>query len=67
MSKTKQKDTDASRRDFLRLAGMGTVGGGAALAAGAQSAAAAETRRADGSLGYRESEHVKTYYKLAKF
>jgi hypothetical protein len=67
MSKTRQKDTDTGRRDFLRLAGMGTVSGGAALAAAAQPAAAAETRRADGSLGYRESEQVKTYYKLAKF
>jgi hypothetical protein len=67
MSKKKDNGADAGRREFLKLAGIGTVTGGAALAAGAQTAAAAETRRSDGSLGYRETEHVKTYYKLAKF
>jgi hypothetical protein len=65
MSKKKEKGAETSRRDFLRIAGIGTVTGGAALAVGGKPAAA-ETR-ADGSLGYRETEHVKTYYKLAKF
>ncbi|MGH6925835.1 MAG: ubiquinol-cytochrome c reductase iron-sulfur subunit N-terminal domain-containing protein [Propylenella sp.] len=65
MSKKNEKGAETSRRDFLRIAGIGTVTGGAALAVG-KPAAAAETR-ADGSLGYRETEHVKTYYKLAKF
>ncbi len=64
--KKKERGADASRRDFLRIAGIGTVAGGAALAVGAKPAEAVETR-ADGSLGYRETEHVKTFYKLAKF
>lgn len=66
MSRKNEKGADTSRRDFLRIAGIGTVTGGAALAAGAKPAQASETR-ADGSLGYRETEHVMTYYKLAKF
>jgi hypothetical protein len=66
MSKKKEKGAETSRRDFLRIAGIGTVTGGAALAVGGKSAEAAEAR-ADGSLGYRETEHVKTYYKLARF
>ncbi len=66
MSMKKEKGADTSRRDFLRIAGIGTVTGGAALAVGQKPAEASETR-ADGSLGYRETEHVRTYYKLAKF
>jgi hypothetical protein len=66
MSKKKERGADTSRRDFLRIAGIGTVTGGAALAVGAKPAAATETR-ADGSLGYRETEHIRTYYKLAGF
>jgi hypothetical protein len=65
MSEKKERGADKSRRDFLRIAGIGTVTGGAALAVG--SAPAAAETRADGSLGYRETDHVKTFYKLAKF
>ncbi len=65
MSK-RDKDGASNRRDFLKLAGLGTVAGGAALASGGKPAEAA-VLRADGSRGYSESEHVKTYYKLAKF
>ena len=65
MSK-RDKDGTANRRDFLKLAGLGTVAGGAALVSGVKPAEAAGLR-ADGSQGYRETEHVKTYYKLAKF
>jgi hypothetical protein len=66
MSRKKEKGAETSRRDFLRIAGIGTVTGGAALAVGGELASAKEAR-ADGSLGYRETEHVKTYYKLARF
>jgi hypothetical protein len=66
MSTKQDKGGQTSRRDFLTIAGVGTVAGGAALVTGAKPVKAAETR-ADGSLGYRETEHVKTFYKLAKF
>ncbi len=65
MSK-RDKDGVSNRRDFLKLAGLGTVAGGTALVSGVKPAEAAGLR-ADGSQGYRETEHVKTYYKLARF
>ncbi len=58
--------TTADRRSFLKLAGIGTLTGGAAMAIGGSPVkAAAELARDDSS--YRESEHVKTYYELARF
>lgn len=57
----------ARRRDFLKLAGLGTVAGAAAAKAGAPRPAEA-TVAADGKVpGYRETEHVKKYYSLARF
>ena len=54
-----------ARRDFLKLASLGTVLGGAAIAAGTN-AQAAETIDETAS-GYRESTHVKTYYESTRF
>ena len=54
-----------SRRDFLKLAGVGTLAAGAAAVAG-ETAQAAEADQAAGE-GYRETKHVKTYYALARF
>ncbi len=59
-SKTKE-----SRRDFLKLAGVGTLAAGAAAVAG-DAAEAAEVAAETGD-GYRETKHVKTYYDLARF
>ncbi len=64
MSDQNEKTT-ADRRSFLKLAGIGTLTGGAAMAIGAPAQAAVDLPE-DGS-SYRESEHVKTYYKLARF
>jgi ABC-type polysaccharide transport system permease subunit len=55
----------AGRRDFLKLAGVSAVTGTAAVAAGTATAEAAAP--VDGASGYRETDHVKTYYKLARF
>ncbi|NNG05390.1 MAG: twin-arginine translocation signal domain-containing protein [Inquilinus sp.] len=63
-----KKDTDKareSRRSFLRFAGVGTLAAGAAVVT-AEPAAAVEAE-AEGTSGYRETAHVKTYYKLARF
>ena len=65
MDKNHEGKQRANRRDFLKLASLGTVTGGAALVAGT-SAKADETEIEKGS-GYRETEHVKTYYNLARF
>lgn len=56
----------ADRRSFLKLAGLGTVTGGALLALGEQPAEASEGRPGDGKL-YRETDHVKTFYESTKF
>lgn len=54
-----------SRRDFLKMAGVGTLAAGAvALSSEPAQAAGAEQ---DGGEGYRETAHVKTYYELARF
>jgi len=60
----KEKSVEA-RRDFLKLASLGTVLGGAAIAAGG-SAQAAEALDEAGN-GYRETSHVKTYYDSTRF
>jgi hypothetical protein len=63
--KKDQEAKGAKRREFLKLAGLGAVTG-AAAAVGAKPAAAeveADGRRA----GYRETEHVKKAYELARF
>jgi len=52
------------RRGFLKLAGLGSVVGGAALVAGT-SANAAQPAKA--GRGYRETKHVRTYYDTARF
>ncbi len=62
----KTKDTAVGRRDFLKLSGVAAATGGAALAAQGTQAEASETLEATSS-GYRETEHVKMYYKLARF
>lgn len=56
------------RREFLRKAGMtsGAVGAAAvALSTGAAKAATSPAKD-DSSAGYRETEHVRTYYRLAR-
>jgi hypothetical protein len=66
------QDTDkkaaADRRGFLKLAGTSVIAGGTAIVTGADSAKAetgVESGGRDGQL-YRETEHVKTYYRLAR-
>ncbi len=61
----KKQNNAEGRREFLKLAGLGTVLGGAALAT---SGTASATEAVDeAASGYRETAHVKTYYDLARF
>ncbi len=60
----KQASEGTDRRDFLKLAGLGSIAGGTALVAGKDEAAADSQQT---GRGYRETDHVKTYYQLAKF
>ena len=63
---TKKK---VGRRDFLRKVGLGAVGAGSTLAtplipsAHADSENAEEKRKAR----YKETEHVKTYYRVNRY
>lgn len=62
----KPKEATTGRRDFLKLAGLGTVVGGAALISGSKESEAAVPVSGKGS-GYRETEQVRTYYSSARF
>lgn len=63
MTDKKAQDT-AGRRDFLKLAGLGTLASGATLVTGAAEASGLTT---EGSVGYRETDHVKKVYETARF
>ena len=57
---------EPDRRSFLKLAGVGIATGGVAMAMGKDPAQSREEEPSE-SGGYRETEHVRTYYDLAKF
>ena len=59
-----KKDAVADRRSFLKLAGAGAAAGGAALMATDKKAEASEAKSKT-SL-YRETEHIRRYYELAR-
>ena len=62
---TKKQDVgQTGRRDFLKLSALGAAAAGTVITAG--SATADEAKTVSGS-GYRETEHVKTFYETARF
>lgn len=63
--KTKAEKQKTDRRNFLKLAGLGSVASGAALVTGKQAEAADDVPRA--GAGYSETAHVKAFYKSARF
>lgn len=67
MSRTTDRAPSA-RRDFLKLATLGTLVGVGAGAAAARPANAGPPRKAGSpQAGYRETPHVKKAYELARF
>jgi len=62
--KQSKKEAVADRRSFLKLAGAGAVTGGAALMTGDKKAEAGEAKPKTGL--YRETEHIRRYYELAR-
>ena len=60
----KKEIRSTSRRDLLKLAGLAAGVAGAAAASGTAKAATPVEREKDG--GYRETEHVRKYYELAR-
>jgi Ubiquitinol-cytochrome C reductase Fe-S subunit TAT signal len=64
--KKEQEATATKRRDFLKLAGLGSVTAVAGAAAAAVPVAAKEEPPGR-ATGYRETVHVKKVYELARF
>ena len=62
--KRKETAVEADRRSFLKLAGLGAVASSATLVAGE---ASVEQALPETAAGYRETDHVKTFYKSARF
>ncbi len=61
-----QDRSEVKRRDFLKQAGLVAGTAGVAAVVGTPGEAEATEAEATGR-GYRETEHVRTYYELAKF
>lgn len=63
----KKGEVRSDRRDFLRLAGLGATVGAVAVATGAGTQDAEAAEASASGAGYRETAHIKQYYKLASF
>ena len=64
MSENNKDTRAASRRDFLKKAAVAVGAAGAAAAASPAQATTPAAREQDG--GYRETDHVRKYYELAR-
>ena len=64
-----EKKTISGRRDFLRKVGIGTVGAGATLATPLIMPAQADSETDDEKrkARYKETDHVKTYYRVNRY
>ncbi|QOZ35082.1 twin-arginine translocation signal domain-containing protein [Bradyrhizobium sp. CCBAU 53421] len=64
-----EKKMTAGRRDFLRKVGIGTLGAGATLATPliAPAHADSETEVEKRKARYRETDHVKAYYRVNRY
>ena len=65
MENKKAEDAIGDRRDFLKRSAVSVASAGAVVVAG-KSASASDMEIPSGS-GYRETEHVKAFYKSARF
>lgn len=63
--KQDKKEAVADRRSFLKLAGASAAAGGAALMTGQKTAEAGEAGEKKPAL-YRETDHIRRYYELAR-
>ncbi len=60
----KKQQEGADRRNFLKLAGLGTLASGATIVSGGAQAVEADLQ---GATGYRETDHVKKVYETSRF
>ncbi len=64
--KAGEKSEKLARREFFKTVGL--AAGAAGVTASVAGGANAETPKTKSdSVGYRETDHVRTYYDLAKF
>ncbi|MBV9347376.1 MAG: twin-arginine translocation signal domain-containing protein [Pseudolabrys sp.] len=66
MTKQNDEKSKLGRRDFLRALGAGGVAVTAAAPLGGE-AAAAETDDEKKKARYKETDHVKTYYRVNRY
>ncbi len=64
---TEDKRDKMDRRSFMMLAGLGAGAAGASIGLGATEAKADAAPATEEQGGYRETEHVKAYYRMARF
>ncbi len=66
---SEDKQAIAGRRDFLRKVSIGVVGAGATLAMPLVGSAQADSETNDEKrkARYKESDHVKTYYRVNRY
>ena len=62
-----KSESKKSRREFLKAAGATGAAAGAAAVVLSENQAQAAKPDSGQKVGYRETEHVKTYYELARF
>ena len=64
-----EKETTVGRRDFLRKVGIGTVSAGATLATPLMTPAQADSETEDEkrTARYKETDHVKAYYRVNRY
>ncbi|MDE5444186.1 twin-arginine translocation signal domain-containing protein [Bradyrhizobium sp. CSA207] len=64
-----EKKAIVGRRDFLCKVGIGTVGAGATLATPLVGSAQADSENSDEKrkARYKESDHVKAYYRVNRY
>ena len=61
-----QKSADPARRRFLFTLGIGGAGAAAATSGALQAAATPETAAPSDDGAYRESDHVRDYYRTTR-
>ncbi len=67
-TETKKEQTQTARREFLKGAAVASAAAGAGvLATDAIAEEAASETSKNQSLGYQETDHVREYYRLARF
>jgi hypothetical protein len=66
---SEDKKTTVGRRDFLRKVGMGTVGAGATFATPLVGSAQADSETNDEKrkARYKETDHVKAFYRVNRY